>query len=439
MPKGVFSERGRNDLRSWRLRKLSAILGVLSVAGALLVNSGCGSSSTITEEALSRPIKMMTIESPTFAVERSFPAVIRAGDRSDMSFRVAGTIAEIAAIEGQAYSVGTVLARLDPRDFENRVAEARSNLASAEADLGVIKAGARPEDIALLEAQLAAAATRNEQAISDFNRQKQMYESGLIAKSEYEKTETEQKVTSRDVEIVSQQLAKARTGAHPEEIRSVEARVETMRIKVREAEALLDDTQLRAPFNGVVGNVYVDTFQEIQAKEPILSFQDIGSLEVELQVPESLVIRKRTGGTLDFEVTLAGDSMQKYTATFRRFSTEADSVTQTYRLTLGMDTPPDVNLFPGMTAEVKIKTAGTDSGNMPLMIPVQAVGAASDGSSIVWLVDLANMQVRSQPVTTGLLTEESIAIIEGLQPGDTIATAGVSYLRDGMHVRPLDQ
>lgn len=430
---GTWRDHSAILLRALRPAIISVFVGLSCLFGIL----GCGPRETIDKTPPLRPIKMMTVESPTAAFQRTFPAVLRAGTRSDLSFRVSGTIAEVVAVEGQSYATGDLLARLDPRDFENRLAEARSNLASAEADLAVVKAGARSEDIALLEAQLAAATARNEQALSDYNRQKQMYDRGLVAKSEFERSETAQKVTSRDVESASQQLAKARTGARPEEIQSATARVETMRIKVREAEAALDDTQLRAPFDGVVGTVYVDSYQEIQAKQAALSLQNVGGVEVELQVPESLVIRRSAGGTLDFEVTLAGDKSRAYPAEFRQFSVEADSATQTYRLTLGMDTPPDVRLLPGMTAEVTVKAAGLD-GDFPLLVPVEAVGAEADGTAVVWLVDTATMQVRPQPVKTGTLTDESIEITEGLQPGDTIATAGVSYLREGMRVRPLD-
>ncbi|GMV99846.1 MAG: hemolysin D [Candidatus Hydrogenedentota bacterium] len=380
---------------------------------------------------------MMTVESPTAAFQRTFPAVLRADTRSDLSFRVSGAIAEVIAVEGQSYSVGELLARLDPRDFENRLAEARSNLASAEADLAVVKAGTRPEDIALLEAQLAAATARNDQALSDYNRQKQMYNRGLVAKSEFERSETAQIVASRDVDSATQQLDKARTGARPEEIQSAAARVETMRIKVHDAEAALDDTQLRAPFDGVVGTIYVDPFQEIQAKQTVLSLQNIGGIEVELQVPESLAIRRSAGGTLDFTVVLTGDKSRVYSAEFSQFSMEADSATQTYRLTLRMEAPSDVRLLPGMTAEVTVKAARLD-GEFPLLVPVEAVGAEADGSAVVWLVDSATMQVRPQTVTTGALTDKSIEIVEGLKPGDTIATAGVSYLRKGMRVRPLE-
>ncbi|MCC6486440.1 MAG: efflux RND transporter periplasmic adaptor subunit [Candidatus Hydrogenedentes bacterium] len=390
-------------------------------------------------EPSSRPVKMMTIESPAAEVERKFPAVARAGDRSDLSFRVSGTITEIAAVEGKEFSAGDVLARLDPRDFENRVAEAKSTLAGAEADLALLKAGSRAEDIALLEAQLAAASARAAQSQSDFNRQKQMYERGLIAKSEFEVSETTFTVASREMESASQQLAKARSGARPEEIQSAEARVESVRVKVREAEAALDDTFLRAPFDGLVGTVYVDQFQEIQGKQAVLSFQNIGGIELELQVPESLVLQRRAGGTHTFEVAFAGDTSKSYPAELRQFSTEADTVTQTYRLTLGMDAPPDLNVFPGMTAEVTVKVSGLDAGKAPLLVPVESVGAATDGSATIWLIDTQSMQVHSKPVKTGRLTGDSIEVLEGLQPGDTIATAGVSQLRDGMAVRPIGQ
>lgn len=418
---------------------LRPLLGIVFGAALIVFLAGCGGGEFVDQQPSSRPIKMATVESTLSSFERKFPAVLRAGDRADLSFRVPGTITEIGAVEGQACSAGDVLSRLDPRDYESRVAEARSNLASADAELAVVRAGARQEDIALLEAELAASNARNEQALSDFNRQQRMYERGLISKSEYESTETAQKVTSRDVERASQQLAKAQTGARPEEIRSAEARVETMRIKLREAEAALEDTQLRAPFDGVVGTILVDPFQEIQAKQAVLSFQNIGGIEVELQVPESLVLRKRSGGTLAFDVTLAGDSAQRYPAEFRQFSTEADAATQTYKLTLSMIAPPDVNVFPGMTAEVTVKAEGADNGEAPLLVPVEAVGTAADGSAVVWVVDSETMQVRAQAVETGTFKEQNIEILQGLAPGETIATAGVSYLREGMLVRPLGQ
>ncbi len=435
---GVVVEKtaGANAAPRCRIMRRTFI-GLCLGGCSLLVAPGCDRAEVMNEEPPSRPIKMMVVESPAAAVERTFPAVVQAGARSDLSFRVPGTIAEIVAAEGQQFSEGDLLARLDPRDYETNVAEARSTLASAEAELAVVKAGARPEDIALLEAQLAAASARSDQAQADFTRQKQMYEQGLVSRSEYERYDTAREVAGRDVESASQQVAKARTGARQEEIRASETKVETMRVKVQQAEAALGDTQLRAPFDGVVASVYVDTFQEIQAKQAVLSFQNAGGVEVELQVPESLVLRRRAGANVDFEVTLAGDKSRSYSAEFGQYSTEADPVTQTYRLTLRMDAPPDAGVLPGMTAEVRVRADALGGAGLPLRIPVEAVGTEADGGAVVWVVDTATMRVRAQRVETGTLTENSIEILSGLEPGETIATAGVAYLREGMRVRPL--
>lgn len=421
--------------RSHRVMPSLQLLVLLVGAG---LGAGCGSQKADAPAPSSRPIKVMVVESPADAVVRSFPAVTHAGERSELSFRRAGTIAEIAAVEGRSFKSGELLARLDPRDFENKVAEAISTLASAEAELEMLKTGARVEDIALLDAQLAAAVARHEQAATDYKRQKQMLERGLIPASEFEHAETMQKVTRNDVETATQQLAKARTGGRPEEIRAAEARVESLRIKVRDAEAALDDTTLRAPFDGVVATLYADPFQEVQAKQSLLTFQNIGGLELELRVPESIVVNRRSGGALEFEVIFAAAGEKKFPAEFKRFSTEADPATQTYKLTLGMPAPPELNVFPGMTAEVRVKTSGMAAESAPLLVPINAVGAATDGQPIVWLVDTPSGSVRSQAVKTGPVTGNQIAILEGVKPGDTLATAGVSQLRDGMLVRPMD-
>ncbi len=405
---------------------------------AISLFAGCAPKEQSQPPVSSRPIKMMVVESPEGAVVRSFPAVTQAGERSELSFRRSGTIAEIAAVEGRSFAAGDLLARLDPRDFENKVADAASTLASAEAELEMLKTGARVEDIALLEAQLASATARSEQAITDYKRQKQMLERGLVPASEFEHAETMKKVTGKDVESAAQQLAKAQTGGRPEEIRAAEARVESLRLKVRDAEAALDDTFLRAPFDGMVATVYADPFQEVQAKQPLLTFQNIGGIELELRVPESIVLNRQSGGGIEFEVVFAGHSEKVFPAQFKRFSTEADPATQTYKLTLGMTAPPDLNVFPGMTAEVKIKATSPTPDSAPILVPVNAVGASADGNPLVWLVDGASGKVRSQAVKTGAITGDHIAILEGVKPGDTLATAGVSQLREGMLVRPLE-
>jgi len=408
------------------------------VLGLVVGLAACGAPPAPPSEPAIRPAKLYTVAASDLGPSRSFPALVRAGDRADLSFRVSGRLIELPAEEGKEVPGGEVLARLDPRDFETRLAEARSNLAQGEADLAALRSGARAEEVALLDSQLASAIARSGQAESEFNRQRQMYDRGLIAQSEFERATTARVVAARDVDGARERLNQARNGARPEEILAAEARVESLRARVRDAEAALDDTVLRAPFDGVVGSVFVDNFQEAQAKQSILSFNNLGGLELELDVPEQLVLHRREGGEVRFEVAIAGLPDRRFPAQFRTLSSEANPQTRTYRARLGMERPDDVNIFPGMTAEVYAEATLPAAAEQALRVPVEAVGANSTGEATVWVVNAETRQVNPRNVTTGQIRGADIEILAGLAPGDTVVAAGLSQLRPGLAVRPLD-
>lgn len=425
--------------RSWPFLLVMRFIAVgtpVFVLGVFL--TACGARDQQPPEPESRPVKLQTIEALDSAMSRSFPAEVQAGERVDLSFRVSGRLVELPAVEGVPFAEGDVLAALEGRDFENRVAEAKSNLASTEAELAALRAGARAEDIAQLEAQLASATARSEQAASELNRQQQMFEKGIIAQREFERAKTEQVVSAREADSAREQLAKAKSGARPEEIQAAEARVEALQVRVRDAEAALEDSVLRAPFNGEVGSVYVDNFQDVQAKQAVLSFQNTQGLQLEIDLPERLILHRRQGGEVRFEVVFAGYEDERFEAEFRSISPEADPQTRTYRVTLGLPAPASISVLPGMTAEVQVE-AKLDAGKAaPIRVPVEAVDAGSAGNPIIWVVDPNTQAVSSTPVKTGQMMGSEIEVTEGLKVGDTVVVAGVSHLRDGMRVRPLD-
>jgi len=110
----------------------------------------------------------------------------------------------------------------------------------------------------------------------------------------------------------------------------------------KEAEDTLDDTFLRASFAGVVAKKYVENFQEVQAKEPIVSLQDISQVEVLVNVPENLIsrIEKEKGKkTALAHATFVAAPGQQFPLTLKEYATEADPQTQTFLVTLLMDQP----------------------------------------------------------------------------------------------------
>ena len=104
---------------------------------------------------------------------------------------------------------------------------------------------------------------------------------------------------------------------------------------------------------------------------------------------------------------------------------------------------PDVGvpgIDPVVLPSVVAPATGLVTGIMVPVVPAVAVFADASGAPHLWVVDSQAMTVASRAVTTGELTgSDSIVIASGLQPGERIATTGVSQLREGMKIRELSE
>jgi RND family efflux transporter MFP subunit len=129
---------------------------------------------------------------------------------------------------------------------------------------------------------------------------------------------------------------------------------------------------------------------------------------------------------------------RQFPLTIKEYATRADPRTQTYQVTLQMPRPKGINILPGMTATVHGSPPVEQKGDDRFVVPAIAVFADEAGTSHVWVVDKDTMKVHKRKVTSGDLTgTDSIRIIDGLRPGEMIAVAGASQLREGMQVRAM--
>ena len=99
---------------------------------------------------------------------------------------------------------GAVLARIDPRDFENRRSQTASSLESAEAELKAMRAGARPEDLREMEAAVASSQSLVTQAEADFKRSERLLAENAVAQRTFDTART-----SRDQARAALQQAQA--------------------------------------------------------------------------------------------------------------------------------------------------------------------------------------------------------------------------------------
>jgi RND family efflux transporter MFP subunit len=216
------------------------------------------------------------------------------------------------------------------------------------------------------------------------------------------------------------------------------ANYEMAAARLKQAEKNLDDTNLRAPFGGIVARRYVENFQNIKAKDPIVLLEDVSRLDVLVQVAEQGL------ATLDPEQLRAGIQVgdvifenlpdRRFPVAVKEFQIEANPETQTYQVTLTLPAPDEVHILPGMTATVVPSGEYAKGARRMFIVPVTAVLAGPGGAPFVWLLDRGAMTVKQRAVVVGELTGGGIQVFEGLDSGDEVVSAGGPYLAEGSKV-----
>lgn len=216
------------------------------------------------------------------------------------------------------------------------------------------------------------------------------------------------------------------------------ARLESARTSLAVAEQDLADTEIKAPFTGVITRRRIEPFSNVQAKQAIAELQDLRKLEVVVNVPERLVRRLQPQqAALAY---LEGDAQQPLELTLKSFGAEADPLTQSYPVVLTVISRPlTLNILPGMAVTVQPSAAVESlAADSQVAIPLTAVATDAQGKQVAWVVDELGL-LAYRPIRTGTVKGALIVVEEGLAPGERIVGAGLGALREGMRVRPLDE
>jgi RND family efflux transporter MFP subunit len=349
---------------------------------ALVIGFGVGlllagcSEPAAKKEPPIRPVKIHTIGSLEPAAMREFPGTIRAYQTAEMGFEVSGRVTEFLVREGDKVQKDAVLARLDARDYQATLQVARANQEKAQTDL-----------------------TRSQNIFKD--------DPGAISQDDIERDKQAVKVTQAKLEIAQKGVA---------------------------------DTELRAPFAGVMARKLVEDFANVLAKQPVLILQDNSVLEIEVAVPERDLVRRKTETgeqtpeRPDATVIVSSLPDREFAAKIKEFATIADPVTRTFPVKLNFDNPKDVNILPGMTARVRVVIDPQSAWS----VPATATQADENEQPYVWKVDSKSMTVSRSPVKLGPLTGDRVLLTGGVAKGDLVAISGVTSLREGMQVRKYE-
>lgn len=421
-------------MRCWRLNACSVwLLTVISIISSFAI--GCAPEPMPPSNAV-RPVKTMVVVAGDDTRQRTFPGIVEASQRVDLAFQVAGLLTKLPVKEGQKVTKGELIAQLRPDEFQARLDNLKGQLDQARATLAALQAGERPEERRRREAQVRAAEARLANARADFLRAEQLVPTRAMSRAEFERYQTTYQVAQEDLKAAREHLEAGLSGRE-EDIAANEAQIRGLEARVVEANIQLEDTTLSAPFDGVIAQRFVEEGQNIRAKDPVVRFQDVEEVEIIVDVPETVMASDiQSADILEIFAELSGAPATRFPVRITEIAQVADPTTQTFKVRTAMLVPEGVRVLPGMTASVTLRYRRATILGDPILVPISAIFSDPQGEQVTWVLG-SDSKVTRRKVKLGTPTGGQVQIVEGLQPGDRIAVAGVTQLREGMEVRDL--
>jgi HlyD family secretion protein len=220
-----------------------------------------------------------------------------------------GRVLTLTIAEGDRVEAGQEILTLDPRDVELALTRARADRAQADANLRLVQAGARAEDVRQAEQQVAAAGADIAGARAELSSAEQDVErfEALLASNSGSRKQRDDAVTRREVakervaaaesrrRAAEETLNRLRAGARREEVEGARARLAGADAQIATLEKALADTTFRSPVSGIVTEKLVEVGEVIAPRAPVAVITNLDEAWADVFVPEPVVPRLRLG------------------------------------------------------------------------------------------------------------------------------------------------
>ena len=443
-----------------RTKQLFFIVTAVLVAAITQIGCGTAANSATAANANNQPTVVdVTSEA---AVIKPIPTYVEATGnlasdaQTDVAPNVAGKIVEVNFDLGSYVQQGDVLVRLDARDAQIRVEQARAqveqqrqavnqananaeqalaNLRQTQARLGIGDGQTfRIQDFS----QVKSVTAQLELAEKELRRSERLLETGDIARTIYDQRKSQRDallgqldearsnaaVAIKAIDTAREAYEVARAAANTQ--RSAIATLET---QVSAAQKALSDSIIRAPISGYVAEKVADVGEYISPGTPNSKLATIvrtSTLRMRIDVPEASVGKVATGQGVSLQVSAYPD--RNFAGTVVRIAPNVNQSARTLTVEAEVQNTEGL-LKPGQFATVRITQSKPEPA---VVIPVRSVKTVGDQNSVFVIQDGI---AREQIVQLGLLEGDMIQVKRGIIDGQRVATSNLDQLTDGVFVR----
>ena len=352
--------------------------GLLALAWLGLGLAACGSEPDQPAAAV-RPVRAVTVQKQAAGVPIVLTGRIEAEDEASLAFRISGRMIERLVMLGNRVEPRQLIARLEPQNELNAQRAAEANLTAAEGQL--------------VEAR------------ADFRRQQTLAERGFAAQAVYDRAR--------------------------QAMQTAQSAVDAAAALLKNAEDQVSFTELHADAEGVVTAIGAEPGEVVQAGQMIVRLARQQGRDAVFDVPAQMI--RTAPADPEVMVSLTDDPTVKTTGRLREVSPQADPVTRTFAVRVGLTQPP-VTMLLGATVTGRVEI---DTGHV-IDLPATAL-TQLDRQPAVWVVDPTSSTVSLRAIEVLRYGPGTVTVAAGVDPGEIVVTAGVHALHPGQKVRLLEK
>jgi len=313
---------------------------LIALAALLVIGGGFGAWKWLGPAGTAPTWKFAKVERGPLTAAVSATGTLNPVVSVQVGSQVSGQLKEILVDFNSTVKEGQLIARIDPETFQQKVRQAEADVDAARSAVNVQRAQQLQAKVNLMEAE------------RDFERKKLLVDKNFISPAERDKAQTALEGARAQVQVAEAQA------------KNSEALVRQRKAQVAQARVDLNRTAIRSPVDGIVVKRSVDTGQTVaaslQAPELFIIARNLTDMQVETSIDEADVGRLRVGQKASFTVdAFPGRNFEGEVMQVRKAAQVVSNVV-TYTVIVSAANP-QLNLLPGMTANVRVVTAQKDA------------------------------------------------------------------------------
>jgi len=348
-------------------------LALIVIAGVLV---SCKPDTKIEAPEI-RPVRTVTVARGEAAETVVLTGHVQAEDEPALAFRIGGRMIERPVNVGDRVEARQVLAKLDPENELNELRSAESALVAAQGQLTYAR--------------------------GDFERQRQLLANGHTPRARFDQSQNA--------------------------LQNAQSQVDNTEAQLRIARDRVSWTTLTADAAGTVTARGAEPGEVVQAGQMIVRLARQGGRDAVFDVPAQLL--RSAPGDSEITVKLSDDPSVMATGRVREVAPQADAVTRTFEVKVGLSDPPDaMRLGATVTGSVQLESEPV------IAIPASAL-TEFNRQPAVWIVDPKGLTVSLRNVEMLRHDPGTVVIAQGLDTGDIVVTAGSQALHPGQKIRLL--